>query len=204
MELVIGNMIKNFVVNSSMNLINSLNKYDKVQLEEIKYGIESIYLAISKIIVILIISSLLGLLKEAIMFLLIFNILRAFAFGLHASKSIWCWISSSISFIGIPYICKMFIFPNLIYLILPIICLVCFILYAPADTIKRPLINSKKRKIYKLLSIISCVTYFIIIIFISNFLIKNLLLFALILESILILPITYKIFKLPYKNYLNY
>ena len=47
-------MIKNFVVNSSMNLINSLNKYDKVQLEEIKYGIESIYLAISKIIVILI------------------------------------------------------------------------------------------------------------------------------------------------------
>ena len=121
MELVIGNMIKNFVVNSSMNLINSLNKYDKVQLEEIKYGIESIYLAISKIIVILIISSLLGLLKEAIMFLLIFNILRAFAFGLHASKSIWCWISSSISFIGIPYICKMFIFPNLIYLILPII-----------------------------------------------------------------------------------
>ena len=161
-------MIKNFVVNSSMNLINSLNKYDKVQLEEIKYGIESIYLAISKIIV------------------------------------IWCWISSSISFIGIPYICKMFIFPNLIYLILPIICLVCFILYAPADTVKRPLINSKKRKIYKLLSIISCVTYFIIIIFISNFLIKNLLLFALILESILILPITYKIFKLPYKTYLNY
>ena len=103
-------MIKNFVVNRSMNLINNLNKYDKTQLEEIKYGIESIYLALSKIIVILIISSLLGLFKEAILFLLMFNILRAFAFGLHASKSIWCWISSSISFIGIPYICKTFIF----------------------------------------------------------------------------------------------
>ena len=197
-------MIKNFVVNRSMNLINNLNKYDKTQLEEIKYGIESIYLALSKIIVILIISSLLGLFKEAILFLLVFNILRAFAFGLHASKSIWCWISSSISFIGIPYICKNFIFPNLIYLILPIICLICFILYAPADTIKRPLINSRKRKIYKLLSIINCIIYFALIILIKNFLIKNLLLFALILESILILPITYKIFKLPYKNYLNY
>ena len=145
-----------------------------------------------------------GLFKEAIIFLLIFNILRIFAFGLHASKSIWCWISSSISFIGIPYICKTFIFPNLIYIILPIICLVCFILYAPADTVKRPLINSRKRKLYKLLSIISCVIYFGLIIITTNFLIKNLLLFALILESILILPLTYKIFKLPYKNYLNY
>ena len=115
--------------------------------KEIKYGIESIYLTLSKVIVILIISYLLGLIKEAILFLLIFNILRSFAFGLHASKSIWCWISSSISFIGIPYICKTFVFSNLIYFILPIICLVCFILYAPADTIKRPLINSKKRKI---------------------------------------------------------
>ena len=197
-------MIKNFVVNHSMNLINDLNKYDKIQLEEIKYGIESIYLTLSKVIVILIISYLLGLIKEAILFLLIFNILRSFAFGLHASKSIWCWISSSISFIGIPYICKTFVFSNLIYFILPIICLVCFILYAPADTIKRPLINSKKRKIYKLLSIISCVIYLVLIILIPNFLVKNLLLFALILESILILPITYKIFKLPYKNYLNY
>ena len=28
--------------------------------------------------------------------------------------------------------------------------------------------------------------------------------FSLVLETILILPITYKIFKLPYKNYLNY
>lgn len=197
-------MIKNFVVNHSMNLINDLNKYDKIQLEEIKYGIESIYLTLSKVIVILIISYLLGLIKEAILFLLIFNILRSFAFGLHASKSIWCWISSSIAFIGIPYICKTFVFSNLIYFILPIICLVCFLLYAPADTIKRPLINSKKRKIYKLLSIISCVIYLVLIILIPNFLVKNLLLFALILESILILPITYKIFKLPYKNYLNY
>ena len=201
---MIENLIKNFVVNRSMNLINDLNKYDKMQLEEIKYGIESIYLTLSKIIVILIISSILGLFKEAIIFLLIFNILRIFAFGLHASKSIWCWISSSISFIGIPYICKTFIFPNLIYIILPIICLVCFILYAPADTVKRPLINSRKRKLYKLLSIISCVIYFGLIIITTNFLIKNLLLFALILESILILPLTYKIFKLPYKNYLNY
>lgn len=197
-------MIKNFVVNSSINLIKDLDKYDKTQLEEIKYGIEALYIAISKVVFILLMSLILGILKETILLLLLFNILRITAFGLHASKSIYCWISSSIAFIGIPFICKNVTFFNLTYIILPIICLLCFILYAPADTIKRPLINQKKRKIYKFFSITLCIIYQIIIIILKNILFKNLLMFSLILETILILPITYKVFKLPYKNYLNY
>ena len=48
------------------------------------------------------------------------------------------------------------------------------------------------------------IIYIVLIFTINNYLIKNLLTFALILESILILPITYKIFKLPYNNYLKY
>lgn len=197
-------MVKNFVVNSSMNLIKDLNKYDKIQLEKIKYGIESIYLTITKFVIITLISLLLGLQKEMLLLLILFNILRITAFGLHASKSIYCWISSSIAFIGIPFICKNIIFSNITYIILPIICLLCFILYAPADTVKRPLINQKKRKIYKFFSITLCIIYLIMIIILKNILFKNLLMFSLILESILILPITYKVFKLPYKNYLNH
>lgn len=197
-------MIKNFVVNSSINLIKDLDKYDKIQLEKIKYGIESIYLTITKFVIITLISLLLGLQKEMLLLLILFNILRITAFGLHASKSIYCWISSSIAFIGIPFICKNIIFSNITYIVLPIICLLCFILYAPADTIKRPLINQKKRKIYKFFSITLCIIYLIMIIILKNILFKNLLMFSLILESILILPITYKVFKLPYKNYLNY
>ena len=196
-------MIKNFVVNNSMNLIKDLNTYDKTQLEKIKYGIESIYLTITKFGIITLISLLLGIEKEMLLLLILFNILRVTAFGLHASKSIYCWISSSIAFIGIPFICKTFTFSNLTYIVLPIICLLCFILYAPADTIKRPLINYKKRKIYKLLSITLGIIYTTLIIILKSILFKNLLMFSLILESILILPITYKIFKLPYKNYLK-
>ena len=197
-------MIKNFVIGNSMNIISGTSKYNKEQLEEIKYGLESIYLTLSKVIVILFISFLIGLFKEAILFLLIFNILRAFAFGLHASKSIYCWISSSISFLLIPYLSSNYEFPLLFYIIASIICFISFILYAPADTIKRPLINKKKRIIYKILSIIISIIYIVFIFITSNLLLKNLLTFALILETILILPITYKIFKLPYNNYKNY
>lgn len=197
-------MIKNLIINNSMNLIEELNKYNKDQLEEIKYGLESIYLALSKVIVILIISAFLDLFKEAVCFLILFNILRTPGFGLHASKSIWCWISSSISFIFIPFVCKNIQFPNIFYIITTIICFLFFILYAPADTFKRPLINKKKRKVYKIISTIFSLIFIVLIFTINNLLIKNLLTFALILETILILPITYKIFKLPYRNYRNY
>lgn len=197
-------MIKNFIINNSISLVNKTNKYNNTELEEIKYGLESIYLAMTKVVVILFISACIGLFKEAVLFLLIFNLVRATAFGLHASKSIWCWISSSISFLLIPFICKNVIFPTIFYIVASIITMIIFLLYAPADTVKRPLINKKKRKMYKILSVITALIFISLIFIIDNFLIKNMLIFALILESILILPITYKIFKLPYRNYLNY
>ncbi len=197
-------MIRNFVINNSMSLIEGMNKYNNDQLDEIRYGLEGIYMTLTKVTVILLISLIIGLFKETILFLLIFNILRANAFGLHASKSIWCWLSSSISFLLIPFICQTFKFPILFYIIASSISLIIFILYAPSDTVKRPLINKKKRIKYKFFSIFLALIYIVLIFIINDYLIKNLLTFALILESILILPITYKIFKLPYKNYLNY
>lgn len=197
-------MIKEFVINNSMNIVKQNKKYNKEQLEEIKYGIESLYLVITKFIVIIGISIILKIFKETILLLALYNFLRAFAFGIHASKSIYCWISSIISFIIIPLICKNIVFPNFFFIIISIISLICFILYAPADTKKRPLINAKKRKYYKIISISLAIIYIILIFIIKNSLLRNSLLFSLILETILILPITYKLFKLPYKNYLNY
>ena len=197
-------MIKGFIVNGSINMIKELNKYNDTQLEEIKYGLEATYLGVTKIVNILLLSAVLGIFKETFSFFIIFNFLIMTGFGLHSSKSIWCWISSSISFIGIPFICMNITLPKIGYIILPIISIICFILYAPADTIKRPLINPKKRKIYKIITVTVSLIYFIIINLIKNTLYKNFLTFALLLETILILPITYKIFKLSYNNYKNY
>ena len=204
MNLVIENMIKDFVINNSMNLVKQNNTYTKDQLDEIKYGIESIYFLVSKFVVVLGLSIVLGIFKETIMLLAVYNFLRAFAFGIHASKSIYCWITSIIFFIGTPLLCKYFIFPNLFFIIASIICFTCIMLFAPADTEKRPLINAKKRRIYKILSISLAIIYIILIFIIDNGILKNTLMFALILQTTLILPITYKLFKLPYNNYLNY
>ena len=77
-------------------------------------------------------------------------------------------------------------------------------LYAPADTVKRPLINKKKRMRFKILSILVTIIYFILTILIDNNIFTNSLLIGLLISCILILPITYKAFKMPYRNYINY
>ena len=197
-------MIKDFVINNSMNIVKENKKYNKEQLDEIKYGLESIYLLLTKFVVIFTISILLGIFKESLLFFLFFNILRTTAFGIHASKSIYCWITSIICFLALPYLSKIIILPNIFFIISCSLSILSFIIYAPADTIKRPLINAKKRKIYKIVTIISSLILTTLIFLIKSNIVKNLIIFAMIFQVILILPITYKIFKLPYNNYKNY
>ena len=97
--------MKNLVVSSCLKYIIKYNTYSSDEIDIIKYGLEGIYLTISKVVIILIISLMLGIFREVITFLLLFNIIRSTAFGLHASKSYICLISSTLIFILIPYLC---------------------------------------------------------------------------------------------------
>lgn len=78
------------------------------------------------------------------------------------------------------------------------------ILYAPADTYKRPLVNRKKRLKFKFLSCVITIVYIVLSLTIKNNFLANTFLLALVVEVMLILPITYKALKLPYNNYKNY
>lgn len=177
---------------------------DKTKLEEIRYGLEGLYLTITKTIVIFALTIILGTFKEMLIMLFIFNILRKTGFGIHAKKSWQCWISSLSIFVIFPYIAKLAILPKLLKIILSMISIAVMFLYAPADTYKRPLINKKKRMIWKTLSVINCSIMSIILIIIKDNTLSNLLLFGIYTEVALINPITYKIFKLPYNNYKTY
>ena len=88
--------MKKIVVDKLMNLIKENGQYDDIKLAEIRYGLEGLYLTFSKLIVIFLLAYLLGIIKEVIIFLIIYNIIRATSFGLHATKSWICLISSTI------------------------------------------------------------------------------------------------------------
>ena len=187
-----------------MNLLSKNRSYTQDELEVIHYGLEGIYLTFTKMIVLFLIAFLFNIFKEMLLLLIAYNVIRVQAFGIHASKSIYCLISSFIMFIGGALICKYCVIPVSLSIILAITCNICLLLYAPADTHKHPLINAKKRKKFKLISFSLGIIYTISIILFRDYSIVNYLLLGMSEAVIMILPITYKAFSLPYNNYKTY
>lgn len=195
--------MKDFIIDKCVNYIKKYNDYSNDDINIIRYGLEGIYLTITKVLIIIILSFILGIFKEVIIFLILFNIIRSVAFGLHASSSLVCLISSTLIFILLPYL-SLYININVyIKSLISILCILYIYKYAPSDTEKRPIINRKRRLIYRFVSTLICICYSFILLFVDNFL-SNALLFSMILESFMISPTVYKVFKLPYNNYITF
>lgn len=196
--------MKNFIINNAMDFISKYNKYDDIKLEELEYGLVSIYLLVSKLIIIIILSLLLGIFQEMIIFTLLYIPIRAVSFGLHASKSWICLLFSSLVFIGLPIISKVLVLSTFFKIILGISFIVLMFKNSPADTHKKPIINSKRRLFFKYSSVIITISYVFLMLFIKNNFISNCLTFTLLIQNLLISPSTYKLFKMPYDNYRKY
>lgn len=193
--------MKQKIINHWMNIIKKNKNYDDVKLAEIEYGLTGLYLTFSKLIIISLIALFLGILKEMVIFMVIYNILRLPSFGIHATKSWICLISSSIIFIGLPVICTYIKLNIIIKISLGVFGCILMIKNSPADTKKRPIVNPKRRLTYKIISTIVAICFVVLSIIIKNNFISNCLIFGLILQNILISPITYKVFNQPYNNY---
>lgn len=196
--------MKNLIVNSLMKFVTNNKELDDVKKDELKFGFASMYTTYSKLLVLTLIAWILGMFKEYLTFLLIYNLIRTFSFGLHATKSWMCWIASTIIFIGIPYLATIITIPKYIKIIFGAYLIIRFAMNAPADTIKRPIINKKRRLFFKYVSTILSFIYIVLSIVINNSFVSNVLFLATLTQSIIISPLTYKIFKLPFNNYKNY
>lgn len=196
--------MKQIFLDKSIKFITKYQTYNQEEMEKLLYGLEGLYLTITKLIFIFIVALILGILKEVIILLLLFNVIRYTGFGFHAKRSIECLIFSSTCFIAVPYLMMNLQINNNTILIIYVLCLLSYILYAPADTVKRPLPNKKKRIIRKIATVIISIVYLILIFIFNNNTMTALILSALINETIMILPITYKLFKQPYNNYKTY
>ena len=189
----------------SINKIKKENKnISQEKLDEIAYGLEALYLTMTKMVIIIIIAILLKIVKEVFLLMIFYNIIRTTAFGMHAKKSIHCLIISLTFFIGGALLCKYVYITPYVKIFIAVICLICLIKYAPADTHKRPLINARKRKIYKIISIILGIIYLSLIIIFRNVKITNYICLGLLEAVLMIHPIVYRMFHMPYSNYKNY
>lgn len=196
--------MKEVIINNIMLNIKNNKDYTDQKLNEIKYGLEALYLTTTKISVIYIIAIILNSYKELTLIFLLYGTLRLTGFGIHAKSSKECWISSLLIFVPIPYLLKIIFIPKYINIILSIIGTILLLIYSPADTEKRPLIHKKKRIIYKILTTTISTIYTILNIITKDNILSNIITFSILLEAIIVLPISYKLFGLKYNNYLNY
>ena len=194
--------MKEVIINNIMLNIKNNKDYTEQKLNEIRYGLEALYLTSTKIAVIYIIAVILNSYKELTLIFLLYGTLRLTGFGIHAKSSKECWISSLLIFVPIPYLLKFIFIPKYINIILSIIGTILLLIYSPADTEKRPLIHKKKRIIYKILTTTISTIYTILNIITKDNILSNIITFSILLEAIIVLPISYKLFGLKYNNYL--
>lgn len=197
--------MKEVFINNSMNLIHKYYPdYSEERLAELKYGLLGLYLMITKSIIIFGIALYFGFFKELLIFTVIYNILRAPSFGIHASKSWICLVSSATIFILSTYLSANIVIPINIKIIFGIIGIILIHKNSPADTAKKPIVSPKRRRIYKLISTIIAIIFAIASIVVDNNFLSNSFILSLILQNIMVAPTTYKIFGEPYDNYKSY
>lgn len=193
--------MSHYFIQKTLLFIQNNTSYNKKELLKIQYGIEGVFLTLFKVFFILLIGVIFHYFPIVFITILFFNILRFFAFGLHAKKSSHCLILSLIEFNLLPYLLLRVSISSFMIWMISIITLISFLLFAPADTEKRPLTNPKKRRVRKILSIIS---FFIMLIIAYH--IKYLqvpILAAFLIEDFSINPLSYKLLGLSYNNYKN-
>ena len=196
--------MKEKFINSSINFISKYQECDDLKLKRLKYGLEGIYSLIVKISVVILISIITKTLTETLLFILFYAGIRTFSFGWHAKSNIACWITTLLIYNVILYFIINIDYPIYIGYIILGISLISMLLWAPADTPKRPLIRKKQRLKSKILSITVLVLYAVIYITINSNHLKSIILYSLFIQTILINPITYKITNTRFNNYKYY
>lgn len=196
--------MKERFVDSSIKFINKYEECDDLKIKRLKYGLEGIYGTIIKLIVVIVIAAIFQSLKETCLILVFYALIRTFSYGLHSKSSAACWITTILIYNVIPVLTKNFIIPDYIGYIVLGVSLLSVLLWAPADTPKKPLIRKKHRTKCKVLAVIIVLMYSIIYCFSQNISINNTLIYALFVECILINPVTYRLTKTQFKNYKYY
>lgn len=195
--------MKEKFIASVVNLAKKNKEYTEEEVAIMRYALEGIYLTFTKILVITLIAALLGLFKEYIWFVLLYTPIRSVSFGWHANTTKECWVVSILAFILIPYTFSIITINRITKIILLTFSIFIFAFYSPADTKKRPIVNKKRRLMFKVASLIITLVYCCYSFKHSN-LISNLMIASLLYQSLLINPLIYKITHQEFNNYKTY
>lgn len=162
--------------------------------EKLLFGFKILYINSLKTIILLFVAFFFNIIFETVAFILVYGLIRSFAFGVHLNNSVGCTIYGITAFLGAIFLSINLNIDIFLYYFLFSINLIIYLLYAPAETKKRH-ISDKLNKQLKIKTIVCILFLALVSFFVSNIVYKNLILFAIILEAFQIMPLTYIIFR---------
>jgi len=170
-----------------------LEDLSEEKLAEIDYGIAAFIANSYKMVFIFILAILLNIFKYFLIAIISFGTLRTFASGVHAKREWTCLPVSTSIFLGITYLGIIFDLNIYIINFVFILCFGAMLRYAPADTEERPIVSRKLRKKLKILSLITILVLYAIALYSLETKASSIITFAVLFESVLILPVTYRL-----------
>ena len=196
--------MKSKFIQSSLTLIKKNKEITELDEKKLKYGLEGFYNLATKTIVMLGLSILFDTVLEYFLLIIVYSTLRLYGFGIHMKTSLQCWCTSVPIYMGGCLLIKYVVFSKITSIAILIFGVFSFLLFAPADTPARPLIHKEKRIRAKILSLLILVCYILLFFNFSNKVFQNLIVYAVLVESISINPIIYMLFHTPFNNYKKY
>ncbi|UZW14745.1 accessory gene regulator B family protein [Clostridium pasteurianum] len=184
-----------------MEIIKNNVEKSEEEFEKIQYGIKIIIINLFKFIILFLTAYFLGVLNYCIVAVVSFGILRTFASGVHAESSIKCIFMNYVIFLGNVFLSLRFSLNIVSVIVIYTIGLILIILYSPADTAERPLVSKRLRKSLKIKSIVAVELLIIISIMLPHSVYRNIIIYSVLEEAVLITPIAYALLRKSYKNY---
>ena len=203
-------MIEKICKSLTKKIQEQMPEVDNERAEVIKYGLEIIIGEIPKLILLVVVAIILKIGWLVVFAYLTMLPYKVMAGGFHLKTNIGCLIGTFTVYYGNVLISKyMVIEPIYLKYIITIatwiFSIIMISLYAPADTINLPILRKKERKTKKILSYIFETIMLIGSLVIKNNTLANILLINVIVESVCISRLAYKITKneYGYENYLK-
>lgn len=195
-------MIEAICNSLTKKIIQSVDGYDESKADEINYGLQLLIGEVPKLFIILLLAFLLHMFKLTLISFLIILPYRAFSGGFHLHTHLGCIVVTSLLYIGTPYLASILNFDNTVkYILIAITFIFSFVMiakYAPADTENVPVLQKKERRKRKIWSFVIAGVELVIAIFIPYKVVSNMIIIGILVQTLTLTRLAYKITKNKY------
>jgi len=178
-------------------IARNMENIDEEKAEVINYGLNILIYQVLLTVVIFVLALITGVFKYVFVSVIIYASIRIFAGGAHARTRIQCSVSSIFMFLLIPIVSMYLQVDSLIPAIAAFgINLISMYIYAPADTLERPIISKQIRARQKVKSIVTVALVFVVSLVVRRFdtVMYNLIIITSLFPSFMLTPVVYKFF----------